>query len=589
MKPAPRRWVVPELPPLAGHPPLLGRILAARGFDAAAAAALLQPAPAYHPPLGLRGMGEAVAVIAASVRAGERIGVYGDYDADGVTACAMLTRAFRAADVDVVPYIPNRATEGYGLHSAALAELAGAGVGCVITVDCGTSSVDVAAGRPAGMKLVVTDHHLPLAPDGSPPQLAPADALINPKQPGDTYAFDGLAGAGVAWKLVCALEDAGVLRSGASAAALGLAALGTVADMMPLSGENRLIVRDGLARLRDLAGVRALCSVAGIDSELRAADVGFGLGPRINAAGRMEDAKLALQLCLCDDDAAALPLATQLDAVNRNRQAAVARVMAEAEERVAALPDEAPAIVLGDPAWPMGVVGLAAGRIAERYARPTFVVCLDPAEAKGSARSVPPVHIVTALDGAAPTLRRYGGHRAAAGFSLDAARFDEFAEAVSASVAAQQQGIARERLLPVDAAITPADCTPASCDLLDMMEPCGIGNASPTLALLDVRVLASRAFGSESQHLSVWLGGVDPTPGAGTGAAIEAVAFFKPGVAARLTPQRRVDALVSLERDHWQGATRVRARLRDIRPARATPVLEVRGTPVEAVPAAQPR
>ena len=577
MKPAPRRWVVPEPVPLAGHPPLLGSILASRGFDARGAAALLDRSPAYHAPLGLRGMREAVTVIAASVRAGERIGIYGDYDADGVTACAMLTRAFRAAGVDVVPYIPNRATEGYGLHSAALAELGATGVGCVITVDCGTSSVDVAAGRPAGMKLVVTDHHLPLAPDGTPPRLAPADALINPKQPGDTYAFDGLAGAGVAWKLVCALEEAGVVRGGASDSALGLAALGTVADMMPLTGENRLIVRDGLPRLRDLAGVRALCSVAGIGGDLRAVDIGFGLGPRINAAGRMEDAKLALELCLSDDEAAALTLAAQLDAVNRDRQAAVARVMAEAEERVAALPDDAPAIVLGDAAWPMGVVGLAAGRLAERYARPTFVVCLDPAEAKGSARTVPPVHIVTALDGAAHALRRYGGHRAAAGFSLDAARFDEFADAICESVAAQQAGVTRERLFAVDAAVTPADCTADSCDLLDRLEPCGMGNPAPTLALLDVRVLASRAFGAESQHLGVWLGAADPPPGEGFGPVVEAVAFFKPGVVAHLRPQRRVDALISLERDEWQGETRVRARLRDIRPARAAAVVEVRG------------
>ena len=583
MKPAPRRWVVPDLPPLPGYPALLGSVFASRGVDAAGAATLLDRRPAYHDPFGLHGMHAAVDAIAASVGAGERIGIYGDYDADGVTACAMLTRAFRAAGVDVVPYIPNRMTEGYGLHSAALAELAERGVGCVITVDCGTSSVDVAAGRPAGMKLVITDHHLPLAPDGTPPQLAPADALINPKQPADSYAFDGLAGAGVAWKLVCALEQAGVLRPGASTAALGLAALGTVADMMPLSGENRLLVRDGLPRLRDLAGLRALCSIAGVVAEPRATDIAFGLGPRINAAGRMEDARLALELCLCDDEDAAAGLALRLDVTNRERQAAVARVMAEAEARVAELPDDAPAIVLGDVAWPMGVVGLAAGRLAERYARPTFVVCLDPDEAKGSARTVPPVHIVTALDGAAHTLRRYGGHRAAAGFSLDADRFEDFAAAISASVAAQQQGVVRERLFTVDAAIAPADCTEASCDLLDQLEPYGMGNPAPTLAMLDARILSSRSFGSDSQHLGVWLAAAEPPPGEeGYGPVVEAIAFFKPGVVAHLTPQRRVDVLVSLERDEWQGESRIRARLRDIRPAQSTavPPLEVRGVAV---------
>jgi single-stranded-DNA-specific exonuclease len=580
MKPAPRRWQVSDSAPLPGHPPLLGRILAARGHDDVTAATFLDDSATFHDPFGLRGMSAAVDVLGAAIRGGERIAVYGDYDADGVTACAMLSRALRAAGVDAVPYIPNRMSEGYGLHGAALAELHAQGVRCVITVDCGTSSVDVAAARPAGMRLVVTDHHLPLAPDGAPPALAPADALINPKQPGCTYPFDGLAGAGVAWKLLAALETAGLVRPGSAEAGLGLAALGTVADMMPLRGENRLIVQRGMAKLRDHAGIRALCAAAGLSAELRASDIGFGLGPRINAAGRMEDARLALDLCLCDDDDQAFELASRLDSQNRDRQAAVAIAMAEAETMVAELPEDEPAIVLGSASWPMGIVGLVAGRLTERYARPSFIVCLDPAEAKGSARSIASVHIVEALDGAASTLLRYGGHRVAAGFSLEAARFDEFADAVRAAVAAQLGDAPRERVVAIDGEITTAECVPDTCDLLDRLEPCGQGNAAPVLAMRDCTVLSTSTFGAESQHLRVAL-----SDGKGI---VEAIAFFKPLLAGHLPRGRRVDVCIALERDEWQGMVRVRARLRDIRPVRMEPTVELSGTPVQRVTAVSP-
>ncbi len=573
MKPAPRKWQVSDAAPLPGHPPLLGSILAARGHDDGSAATFLDSAATFHDPLGLRGMAAAVEVLGSAIRAGERIAVYGDYDADGVTACAMLSRALRRAGVDTVPYIPNRMSEGYGLHGAALTELYAQGVRCVITVDCGTSSVDVAAARPQGMRLVVTDHHLPLAPDGAVPALAPADALINPKQPGCEYPFDGLAGAGVAWKLLAALEDAGLVLPGGADDGLGLAALGTVADMMPLRGENRLIVQRGLPRLRDHAGVRALCQAAGLSGDLRATDIGFGIGPRINAAGRMEDAKLALDLCLCEDEDVAVELAARLDAQNRERQAAVAVAMAEAEVMVAALPEDAPAIVLGSPDWPMGIVGLVAGRLTEKYARPSFIVCLDPAEAKGSARSIAAVHIVQALDGAAATLLRYGGHKVAAGFSLEAARFDEFADAVRAAVAQQLGDLPRERVVAIDGSITTAECVPATCDLLDMLEPCGQGNAAPVLAMRDCTVLSTSTFGAEAQHLRVAL-----SDGAGI---VEAIAFFKPQLADHLPRGRRVDVCIALERDEWQGMVRVRARLRDIRPATIERVVELTGTPVQ--------
>ncbi len=559
MQPAPRRWRLSDAEPIPGLHPVVGQVLAARGFDSVGAAAFLDVEGGYHDPLALPAMDAAVATVRAAMRDGSTIAIYGDYDADGVTACAMLTRSLRAAGATVIPYIPNRMTEGYGLHAAALADLASQGVRCVITVDCGTSSVEVARGRPAGMSLVVTDHHLALAPGGSPPQLAPADALVNPKLPGSSYPFDGLAGAGVAFKLVQALEAAGAVPPGSTDASLGLAALGTIADMMPLRGENRAIVRDGLPRIPDLPGLRALCEAAGTALPPRGTDVAFAVGPRINAAGRMEDARLALELCLTDDPDEAAQLAADLDTQNRLRQQAVAAALAEAEEQVAAIDDAAPAIVLGDPGWAMGIVGLVAGRLAERYARPAFIACLDPVEAKGSARTAGGVHIVRALDGAAPALLRYGGHAAAAGFSLEASQFEEFRELITAAVGEQNAGVERRRDFSIDCEISGIEVTPELCRALDRLEPCGQGNPAPLLAVRGARVLGTTTFGSEGQHLRVALA---------TGSGIvEATAFNKPGLADHLPRGRLIDACFGLELDSFQGFERVRARLRDLRPA----------------------
>jgi single-stranded-DNA-specific exonuclease len=571
VQPAPRRWRVSDAEPLPDLHPVLAQVLAARGYDATGAASFLDTQGGYHDPFGLPGMGAAVATVGAAVREGSTIAIYGDYDADGVTACAMLTRCLRAAGATVIPYIPNRMTEGYGLHAAALEELAARGVGCVITVDCGTSSVEVALGRPEGMRLVVTDHHLALAPGGSPPQLAPADALVNPKLPGSTYAFDGLAGAGVAFKLVQALESRGVVPAGSGDASVGLAALGTIADMMALRGENRVIVRDGLPRIADLPGLRALCEAAGTTLPPRGTDIAFAVGPRINAAGRMEDARLALELCLCDDPEESARLAADLDMQNRLRQQAVAVALAEAEERVAAIDDDAPAIVLGDPGWPMGIVGLVAGRLAERYARPAFVACLDPLEAKGSARSAGGVHIVKALDGAAPALLRYGGHAAAAGFSLEASRFDEFRELISEAVGAQNGDVERSRDFAIDCEVTGVDVTPELCRALDQLEPCGQGNPAPLLSVRGARVLGTTTFGTNGQHIRIALA---------TGEGIvEAIAFNKPNLADHLPRGRMVDACFGLELDSFQGFQRVRARLKDLRPAQEA---ALSGRPVTA-------
>lgn len=557
MRPAPRRWEIVDRPPVDGVPPLLGRVLAARGLEATRVA----PAAGWHDPARLPDLPEAVVAIAVALEQGRRLAVYGDYDADGVAACALLTQALRAAGGDVVPYIPNRMTEGYGLHGPALRELAEQGVSCVVTVDCGTSSPEVVAARPPGMSLVVTDHHLPHGT--GPESLPPADAVVNPKRPDSGYPFDGLAGSGVAWKLVQALEAEGVVPRGTGDALLPLAALGTVADMMPLRDENRTLVAAGLAGLAEAPppGLAALLESAGIRNPPRAADLAFALAPRLNAAGRMEDAVLALQLCLAASLEEARPLAARLSAQNLERQAAVAQALAEAEERVADLDDHTPAIVLGDPQWPVGIVGLVAGRLAERYARPAFVACLDGAEARGSARSAGGVHVVRALEAASAHLLRWGGHAAAAGFSLEPGRLEAVRQALCDAVLAQVGNAPRERVLRVDAVVAAADLTPAAWHQLAALEPCGQGNPEPLLALLDAEVLGCTAFGGRRQHLRL-------TVTDAGGGVVEAVAFDKPGLCAHLPRGRRIDACFVLDLDRWDGLERLRLRLRDLRPAR---------------------
>ena len=577
MKPARRRWEITDVEGLPGLPPVLGRVLAGRGYTVTTAQELLHAGvDGHHDPFLLAGMPEAVITLAVAVRERHRIAVYGDYDADGVTACAMLTLALREAGADVLPYIPNRMTEGYGLHAAALEDLAGKGVQCAVTVDCGTSSVEVAAGRPQGMRLVITDHHLPLAPNGTPPRLAPADALVNPKRPDCTYPFDALAGAGVAWKLLQALEMEGVVPAGAAERALGLAALGTVADMMPLRGENRLIVARGLKQLSEdpTPGIRALCAAAGLRPPLKASDIAFGIAPRINAAGRMEGAELALRLCLAQSGPEASEIAARLEAQNQVRRDAVAQALEQAEEQVAELPEELPAVILGDPAWPMGIVGLVAGRITERYARPSFVACLDGEEAKGSARSVRGMHVVKALDAAAAALFRYGGHALAAGFSLDPARFEEFKALLLPAVAEQCGDQKPERIFRIDAVVSADEVTPELCRELEALEPCGQGNHDALLAMRDATVLAASSFGATRQHLRVILTDA-------RGGVVEAIAFNKPGVESHLPRGRRIDACFGVELDEWEGRERVRLRLRDLRPAAAAQPATLSSSTVE--------
>lgn len=556
-----RTWVLPEplraQPGLEAYSPVFRQILHGRSVTKPQhldpwLVSDLRQAP---DPFLLKDMALACDLIGEAVKSGRRIAVYGDYDADGVTACVTLARGLRSAGADVVTYIPNRFTEGYGLNSEALTELAGRGVSLVITCDCGTNSVDAARDRPAGMQLIVTDHHEVGA------ERPPVDALINPKQPECPYPFDGLAACGVAYKMLVALEQRvfpGLINPMAS---LDAVALGTVADVVPLHAENRAIVRAGLRQLTEEPGYgcAALRGVAGIKRPVTAEHLAFQLGPRINAAGRMEDAVLALDLLMAESAEQAEPLAARLHEQNAQRQQLTAEIVREAKAQVAELGDATPAIVMGASQWPLGVLGLAASRLVEEFYRPTFIFNMEGDEWRGSARSIDGFHLVECLQHCAPLLHRFGGHAMAAGLTVRREQFPALKECLEDYASRRLDRQAFSRPITVEAVAALADLKPSLHQEIQLLAPFGVGNREPLLISRDLEVLRAETFGTGARHLRLQLR--DRT------ATAEAFAFDKGGSAAHLAPGRRIDAVYALDCERWDGLDRVRLHLKDLRPA----------------------
>jgi single-stranded-DNA-specific exonuclease len=556
-----RNWILPE--PLRAQPGLeafssvFRQILHGRGVTRQSQLAPwletdLERAP---DPFLLKDMAVACDLIASAIHEGQRIAVYGDYDADGVTATVTLARGLRSIGADVITYIPNRFTEGYGLNLDALNELHARGVRLVITCDCGTNAVDVARARPKGMRLIITDHHEVGA------ERPAVDALVNPKQADCAYPFDGLAACGVAYKLLVALERRmfpGKLDPGAS---LDAVALGTVADVVPLHAENRAIVRAGLRRLSQSpsAGCGALLAVANIRAPVTAEHLAFQLGPRINAAGRMEDAMLALDLLMSDDRERADPLAQRLQDQNAQRQQLTADIVREARVEVADLDNGAAVIVMGASHWPLGVLGLAASKLVEEFYRPTFVFNTDGQEWRGSARSIDGFHLVDCLRDCASLLQRFGGHAMAAGVTVMRDRFAEMKARLEAYTASRLDGDAFCRPIPIEATASFADLKPSLHNEIQLLAPFGVGNREPLLLSRDVEVLRSETFGTDRRHLRLQLR--DRT------ATAEAIAFDKAAAAPHLPAGRRIDLVYALDCDRWDGLERIRLHLRDLRPA----------------------
>jgi single-stranded-DNA-specific exonuclease len=481
-----------------GLPGALAGLLVQRGYsDPEAARRFLRPALAdLADPLSLAGMAEAAAEVARAVRAGETIMVHGDYDVDGQCASALLTRALRTAGARVVPHIPHRIRDGYDFGPAGLAAAQAAGATLILTCDCGITAVEtVAAARAAGLRVVISDHHLP------GPELPPANAVIDPQRPDDTSGLGMLCGTGLAFKLVQALVPLLDLPAHLPFHLLDLVALATVADVVPLIGENRILVRHGLKLLATTRweGLRALIRVAGLaERDIRATHLGFVLGPRLNAAGRIGDAADGLRLLLTDDPVEADRLARELDSLNVQRQAMDQRMLEEALAQVErdADPELDLGLVLVSDDWHPGVVGIVASRVVERYGRPAVLVAFEGDVGKGSGRSISRFDLHGALGECADLLERFGGHHMAAGVTVRRENLEAF-RARFAEVARRR--LRAEDLAPeqrIDLVIPLSELTPEFERLCRHLEPCGMGNPGPVFGVRGARLTRPRKVGS---------------------------------------------------------------------------------------------
>lgn len=539
--------------------------LVRRGYRTVDAARRFLEARESHEPTEFSGMEDVCEQILSVARGPGRITIHGDYDVDGVTSTAILVSTLRSLGAECDWFIPDRLSDGYGLTMASVEQLRRRGTELVITVDCGIGSVEeVAAARAAGMQVVVTDHHLP-------GERLPDCPVIHPVV--SDYPFEGLCAAGVAHKLATALCDAagrGAVETVGGKrhqtdADLDLVALATVADMVPLVGENRRLVREGLRLFRDSprVGLRALMAAASVDPQsIDAGALGFRLAPRINAAGRLYRADAGVELMLTDDPGRAAAIAAELDRANAERRFAERKVVEGAERARSELPEslaDAPAMVLAGVGWHPGVVGIAASRLVERHFKPTILLSVEGGRAKGSARSIPGFDLVAALDATAEHLTRYGGHRAAAGLELEAERVGAFREAFLEYAASQIEPADLVHMKHFDALVG-VGREGIGMDLarqLESLGPFGMGNPGPRLLVPSGRLREVRPLGEEGKHSRFQL-----ESGAGRAAG---VAFGMNGEISRREDQA-LDLSVELEVDRWNGAEQPRVVVRELYP-----------------------
>ena len=481
-----------------GYKPLTSMVLASRGITSCAQAdAYLDCNAQLIDPYAMTDMDKGVERIRRAAEDGEIVAVFGDYDVDGITATCLLTDYLRGQGIACLSYIPGRLEEGYGLNPIAIHQLHSQGVSLIITVDCGITAIEEAQlCKQLGIDLVITDHH------ECKEQLPEAVAVIDPHRPDGGYPHKNLSGVGVAFKLASALcgDQKAVLEEYCD-----MVCLGTVADVMPLQGENRLFVAQGLASLRctKRPGIAALMDECGCDSRtLNASSLGFMLAPRINAAGRMGQIDLALELFLTHDPEQGKMLAQALCELNRQRQAVESEIY---DQAIAMLPNTTPeAIVLADDRWHQGVVGIVASRIAEEYACPTFLICLDGDHGKASSRSYGGFNLFAALTTLSPLLESYGGHELAAGFTIHRNNIDAFREEICRLVALESTQDLPRTVLDVDCAVSPEMLTLPGIQALDILEPCGNGCPKPVLMVENMVVDRLRPVGG-GKHLRLRL------------------------------------------------------------------------------------
>ncbi len=564
-----KKWQIAQLltpeadKSLSNFPQPLRQILFNRGYSTEESALNFLGAtpPPGSKPENLLGMGEAVSRITSAISNNEKIAVYGDYDADGVTATALMVQVLNALDADIEGYIPNRFDEGYGLNNDALEFLKDRGVNLVVTVDCGVRSLDEANhAKNLGIDLIITDHHHPLE------ELPEVISVINPKQSDDRYPDKNLAGVGLAFKLALALLENE--RNGVSVRAnsfneidlLDLVALGTVADLAPLVQENRNLVRSGMDAIRKprRQGLQALIGVCGlVPRRIKASDIGYVLGPRLNAAGRLDSALAAYDLLTTQNIHEAGRLAQQLDNQNRERQKITREIQDRAE--LIALAEDPDALLLfaADPEFNPGVVGLAASRLNERYYRPAIVAHIGDEFTRGSCRSIPEFHITNALDKCKDLIERHGGHAAAAGFTVRNENLPELVENLRAIAFEELSDKDLRKVMHADLEIQLSDLIPEILEQLDLLQPTGYGNPQANFVSRELKVIDYRLVGRDGAHLKLivsdgWI-------------TYDAIAFGQ-GYWQTEMPMF-VDLMYTFEKNEFNGKENLQLNVKDIKPS----------------------
>ncbi len=553
------RWRIDSTPDLAGFedagpglPPLMRLLLARRSVTTTEAARRFLGTPRdLTDPALMPNLDVAVERLARACRAGETVAVYGDYDVDGVTATAVLTEGLRALGAVPMPYLPDRFTEGYGPNVRAIRRLADQGATLLVTADTGTSAVtEVAEANGLGMDVVVIDHHT------IPDELPAALAIVNPKLNGNAYGSEPAA-VGVAYKVVHDLHD----RLGKQydpAPHRALVALGTVCDLAPLLGECRDLLRIGLDALRTTTrpGLLALCEVAGIEPRLIDAEgIGWVIGPRINAAGRMAHARIALDLLLAPTIGEARTIATEIERLNNDRKAATTQAIELA--RALAGDPPPPLIVVDSSEMSSGIIGLAAARLAEEFHRPAIAIAIEGGEGRGSCRSIPAFDVTALLQRNSELFLRYGGHRAAAGFSILPERIPEMRARLIEDTARHLDPDDLVSALEVDAELPLADVDRRMVQWLGLLGPFGNGNPAPVFLARGVRVTDSRAVGADGAHLQMALRAGNVT--------WRAIAFRQ--AAAAVPKGEDADVVYTFRSDQFGGEARLQLEVLDLRPA----------------------
>jgi single-stranded-DNA-specific exonuclease len=495
--------------------PLMAQVLIARGLEHQAADFLNSRLSTLYEPELLPGLADAADRIVSAIRNGRRITIYGDYDVDGVTATALLWHCITLAGGKADYYIPSRMEEGYGINCEALRQLHQDDPGrLVISVDCGITSVaEALLARELGLELIITDHHQAGA------ALPEAACLVHPRLPGGVYPFGELCGVGVAFKLAWGLcqrlgdgKRASPVMREFLIGAMGLAAIGTIADVAPLRGENRLIVKFGLKSLhdRDLPGLKSLLKVAQLDQKpsIEADDIAYAVAPRINAAGRLGQARLAVELLTTDKPDRAAMLAAHLDELNKSRRTVELKIFKEARELVSGRADwsEAPAVVLAADSWHPGVIGIVASRVVEHFSRPAILIAFNgqTATGQGSGRTHGRFNLHAALSACATHLISFGGHQAAAGLKISNDRVDAFRDDFFRYVSDNHSTGPRDSELQIDAEVRLADLTPRAVKELEMLSPFGADNPRPVFATTRVELAEPpRKMGQDERHLSL--------------------------------------------------------------------------------------